>query len=233
MQERKFGIFDIILAAVIVAGIGLNVYAYGFRGGAGAQENPESSVAQTVQTENPPADMLPEPTVEQIATPEPELPESIYEGDEMPTIGDFAWFTDNVKWDGLPKSRTMITDFNEITGYWKAYEESIPMTKGEGKFLKFFNAEISGTATRLTFTYHMKISSGFDEETGKSVNISAGNGESYKGSFSGGNFVAGNITSKGQEITINKFYYLDDMQYAVGKIKYISGEKSHFVLVRP
>jgi len=240
MNKSKFGIFDIILAVMIAAGIGLNVYAFGFRGDAVVKKSPESPESQTVQVEKPPEDTLPETDTIKKSEQEPEqeaeqefdpLEEAIaYEGDEMPTLGDFLWFTEDVKWDGIPKKKTVINDFNNIKGYWKAYEESIPKRKSDNSLLEFFNIEISGNANQLKLTYHMKNASGF---SGKTVDVSAWDGDSYKGSFSGGKLVTGSIKKKYAAFTISKFYYIDDTQYAVGKIQHISGEKSHIALARP
>ena len=153
-----------------------------------------------------------------------------YTGDEMPTIGDFFWFTES---DSFPADRTVITDFNEITGFWKAYEVSKPFSPEEGRFLKFFNAEIGGDAGQLTFTYRMANSGGFDEETGNTVDISKQDGEIYKGSFDNGALTAGDITTKGVQILIGEFYYYDGRQYAYGIEMYIDGDTMYIALVRP
>lgn len=164
---------------------------------------------------------------------EPEQPAPTkpnYAGDEMPTIGDFFWFTET---DSFPADRTVITDFSEITGLWKAYEVSKTSSPEEAKFLKFFNAEIGGEAGQLTFTYRMANSSGFDEETGNTVDISLQDGEIYKGNFDNGALTAGDITTKGVQILIGEFYYHDGRQYAYGVELYIDGDSMYIALVRP
>jgi len=141
-----------------------------------------------------------------------------------------------VKWDGLPANRTVISDFGAIAGYWKAYTETIPMFQGEEEFLEWFNIQINGDAAKAKFTYHTKNFIGLElqiGQTGQNYDISFRDGESYNGSFSGGQLVVGDITSKGIEITIMQFYSLNGKQYALGEIAYISGEKQNIVLVRP
>ena len=252
MTKGKFGIFDIILAVVVVAGIGLNVYGFGFRSsGAEANQNASPTASQTAaQTEKPTAvTRSPETTPAQASTPEPvetEQPKETpaptsqaqnsyesyrgYADGETPSIGDFFWFTEDVKWDGLPKGITAITEFSTISGYWKAYTEDAHVMSDE-EFLKWFNTEISGDANNVKFTYHTKNFTGFD--AGNTIDISSWDGESYDGRFSGGQLVVGDIGTKGEEISIKDFYTLDGKQYAIGEIKYISGEKEYIALVRP
>jgi len=153
-------------------------------------------------------------------------------GDEA-SIGDFFWFTENVKWDGLPADRTAITDFNAIAGYWKAHTETIPMSPDEGEYWKWFNAEISGNADQAIFTFHTKGFTAYDQETGRVDDISTDDGVYLNGNFTGGRLVAGDIDAKGMEINIQDFYIRGDKQYAVGEISYISGEKEYIALVRP
>ena len=256
MKQLKFGVFDIILAVVVVISIGLNVYAYtGIFGGddAGGQLTvtaPPQAVVTPKSTEAQPVTPPPETTPEQTPTPEPETseqaptetpapapePQKSYEdykgyadGEER-SIGDFFWYTEDVKYDGLPEGRTVITDFSEIVGYWKAYTEDAHVMS-EDDFLKWFNVEISGKAKKVKFTYHTKNFFGFD--AGNTIDISSWDGESYNGSFSDGQLVVGDITAKGVEITIMQFYSLNGKQYALGEIAYISGEKENIALVRP
>ena len=152
---------------------------------------------------------------------------------EIPSIGDFFWFTEDVKWDGLPPGRTTITDFNEIIGYWKAYKETIPMFQGDSRFLMWGNVEITGNEDQVNFTYLTENVIAFDEESSSDVDMSEWTDSSYLGSFRGGSLTFGDLEQYGIEVTIHEFYTLDGKQYAVGEESYISGEKSHIVLVRP
>jgi len=164
----------------------------------------------------------------------PEVPEEmiIYEGDETPTVGDFSWFTKGVKKKGLPKDRIVLTDFNAIKGFWKAYdEETMPMLKGEKTWKTFSNIEISGTAKQLKYITYMENAHGTDGK-GKNIDMSHATGEVTKGKFSNGKLVAGKV-SKGHEITISTFYFYKGKKYAIGKLKAISGEKLYIALVRP
>jgi hypothetical protein len=175
---------------------------------------------------------------EEPTTPDPQ-PLNLYEdyrgyasGNDI-SIGDFFWFTEDVKWDGLPAGRTAITDFASISGYWKAYTETIPMSEWDGEYLQWFNAEISGDANQAVFTYHTKGFTAADMETGRIDDISPMDGERYNGRFSDGRLFVGDIDTKGVEININDFYTLNGIQYAVGEAIYISNEKEYIVLVRP
>ena len=100
---------------------------------------------------------------------------------------------------------------------------------GDETDYKWFNTEISGGAGNVTFTYHTKGFTGLETPIGQSgevYDLSFLDGENYRGRFSDGQLVAG-------DITIKTFYTLDGKQYAVGEINYPSGEKEHIVLVRP
>ena len=157
-----------------------------------------------------------------------------YEEGENASIGDFFWFTEDIKWEGLlPEGRTVIKDFDTISGYWKAYTETIPMFLDEEEYKEWFNVEISGNANKATFTFHTKGFTGFDAQTGESYDISMKDGEKHNGNFSGGELVVGDIETKGVEITIMQFYSFNGKQYALGEIEYISNEKQNIVLVRP
>ena len=156
-----------------------------------------------------------------------------YEDGDTPSVGDFFWFTEDAQQNGLPADSTPITDFNAISGYWKAYEETIPTLSDEGRYLMWFSAEISGSANKALFTYHAENAVAFDEEAQRDVDLSQWKGNSYKGSFSDGRFVAGDVATKGIEIVISRFYTAGGKQYAIGEEHWISGEASHLVLVRP
>ena len=156
-----------------------------------------------------------------------------YAKGEIPSIGDFFWFTEDVKWDGLPSGRTVITDFDAISGYWKAYEESIPMFEGDERYLMWLNAEISGTANQATLTYHSDNAIAYSDFIGGSIDLTGWYGSNYKGSFSGGKLVVGNLTTDGIEVVIKEFYTIDGKQYAVGEEHWSVGEACYFVLVRP
>ena len=53
MKHSKFGVFDIILAVVIVLGIGLNVFVYGFYDSGGLGESADSSGGRPASSQSP------------------------------------------------------------------------------------------------------------------------------------------------------------------------------------
>jgi len=208
------------------------------------EETPAVSESPAIPEETPAVSESPEIPEE---TPAPEnQPQNPYEdyrgyanGNEA-SIGDFFWFTDDVKWNGLPAGRTVITDFNSIAGYWKAYTEYLRTLLGEAvlddvESMEWFNAEISGDAGNAVFTYHTKGFTGLEYQGQelKGYDISLREGEHVSGRFYDGQLVTGDVATKGVEIIIKDFYALNGQQYAVGEINYISGEKELIVLVRP
>ena len=219
----------IIVAAVVLVGVGA---FFGIRALIGNDDSAPVEDASPTVTEG----AISPPEEEAIPDPEPLNPFEDFRGyknSNEVSIGDFFWFTEDVKWGGLPADRTTITDFNEISGFWKAYTETIPMSQDEGEYLQWFNAEISGDADEATFTYHTKGFFGSDMGANRSDDISGQDGEYRNGSFSGDRLIVGDIDSNGEKITIKEFYTLDSAQYAVGEITFISGEKEHIALVRP
>ena len=156
-----------------------------------------------------------------------------YASGETPSIADFFWFTEDVKWDGLPSGRTGLTDFGAISGYWKAYTETIPMFQGEETYLEWFNVEISGDKDRATLIYRTKGFFGSNMTTGIDYDLDFRDGDNLAGRFSDGRLNVGSLTDSGVEISITAFYTQDGNQYAVGEITWTSNEKEHIALVRP
>jgi len=124
-----------IIAAVIVVGVGgfFGIRALIGNDDPASEDNGSPSISDIVATpevpEETPAvpDIVVTPEIpEETPTPEPEPPNPFEDytgytsGDEA-SIADFFWFTEDVKWNGLPANRTAITDFDSIAGYWKAY----------------------------------------------------------------------------------------------------------------
>ena len=246
-KKTPVGMIIGIAAAVVVIGVG---GFFGIRALIGnndpapvAEVSP--SVSDIVTPATPEVTPTPEPVVspaapEETPTPEPqqENPFEDYRGyasgDEA-SIGDFFWFTEDVMWSELPANRTAITEFSAISGYWKAYTESVIII-GDGTHYRWFNAEISGEAGSAAFTFHTNGFFGLEAQIGKPMeeyDLSFLDGERYNGSFSAGQLVVGNRDTKGLEITIKDFYTIDGVQYAVGETIYISGEKEYILLVRP
>ena len=282
---RKFGVFDAVLALLVVAGIAANVFVYGFFGKGDPTDQPEASGKPAVAAETPGVSSSPAPsgnspaqsstqaatTAEQpqggsAAVPEapeterpreepataPEAPAASpesqnsfadyrgYADGETPSIGDFFWFTEDVKWDGLPAGRTALTDFGAVSGYWKAYTEELRTVLGEPVLhdldsAEWFNAEIGGGAGSATFTYHTRGFSGVEYQGQASVeyDLSFRDGDSQNGRFADGRLVVGDVDARGVELRLAEFYALDGKQFAVGEIEYVSGEYLLIALVRP
>ncbi|MCL1897820.1 MAG: hypothetical protein FWG16_03235 [Micrococcales bacterium] len=254
MKPKKFGPLDMLLAVAVVAAMGLNVYAFGFRK-APADVNivvsptrplPSKEVPPPTETPDAPPEAPPEPS-EPPEAPETPPSEEPPAPEQEPTNGfeeyrgfsdfgsasesDFYWFTVDLRNGPMPEDRTTITDFFSVIGYWKACTEEIPVFSPDDNGMEFFNIEISGSADQSTLTYHTDGFAGYDSSG--SYDISAREGESYTGSFSGRELLLGDLEAHGQEITLMEFYWLDGVQYAVGEISYISGERQNIALVRP
>lgn len=240
MKQMKFGVFDVILAIAVVAGIILNVYAFKPRADnneARKNNDSDTSVSQTSPVGNSATD-TPDTDTEQTQTPKQENQNGFYDYsgylyDEMPSLDDFLWFIDEIKNYGLPGDSVVITDFSVIKGYWKAYTETAPMFLDEPEYIEWFNAEISGEASDAVFTFHTEDFFGAEKNTGDVYDLSFREGENLTGEFSGGVLILGDIDNYGWEITIMVFYSRNNSQYAIGEIAWISGEKQNIALYRP
>lgn len=158
--------------------------------------------------------------------------QSNYAGNQTPTPADFAWYTGDVLYNGLPAGRTTITKLDEIQGHWMAYEQSSLMPVSEGMFIKLFNTEITGSAGQMTLTYNMQNSQFDDAGTGIVPDLSLWNGINFSGSFSGGPIVLVENGGVGRVLTITEFYTLNGYQYAVGEVSDGNAAPVSFALVR-
>ena len=242
MKKSKFGAFDIILIGAIVVGVGLNVYGHSPRSGSGGDWGNGSgggygaSPPQEAQGEGTGYDAQPESPGEQTPAPEPQYSFEGYYGfedGEIMSMDDFFWYTEDVKWDGPPPDAVVLNDFSAVSGYWKAYTETIPLFEGEDESMEWFNAEISGDAGQASFTYHTKGFTGFDASTGEIYKLDFRDGERYGGSFSDCQLACGDRDATGVEIKIYGFYSLDGKQYAIGEVIWTSNELQGLALVRP
>jgi hypothetical protein len=258
MKKSKFGAFDIILIVAIVVGVGLNVYGHSPRSGGGGdwggsggygasppQEAPGEDTGYGLQPEGPGAEApgtggQPEGGPGSEPGPEQGPGQGIsfegytgYEDGDSMSIGDFFWYTEEVKWDGPPQDAVVLNDFSAVSGYWKAYTETIPLFEGEDESMEWFNAEISGDAGQASFTYHTKGFTGFEASTGEIYKLDFRDGERYGGSFNDCQLACGDRDTQGVEIRIYGFYSLDGKQYAIGEVIWISNELQALALVRP
>ena len=152
---------------------------------------------------------------------------------EHPNVADFEFVTaalldDN---DYLAeyfggKGITAIHNPLLVEGGWKGYMTGIPHEYSSGKAYRYFNVDIHTLKDEVSLTldwwlYYDENNNEYEEDysskgTGKWNDDNTGFTVDLDGSF---------------EIT--KFIYLDDVEYALGKFMWPSGEQDYVVLCRP
>ena len=211
MKQAKFGIFDIILIVLIVAGIGLNIFGYGFRdGGNEPRQNPALSASQSDKSGN-----------------------ANQSGKNnalgKPSSGDFSWFINGGYAAGtdLPSGATQLTEFSDVSGNWKGIMLFDPDHIFYDSYAYMLaNIEISGKANSLKMTWNY---CDYIEEGGSVVDWS-GEGDMYEGRWlDEGGLLAG---PEDDRFYFHIFYQLDGKQYAIGFNTPESGEPVYVAFVR-
>jgi len=239
MKQLKFGVFDIILIVAIVAGIGLNIFGFGFRANDGGAE-PEQSLydppaQQTdinVWNANPNGNENSYPTDSNAnqnpnngdTNPTVSMPVS-----DKPSSGDFGWFINGgyLTGNNLPSGATRLTDFADVTGAWKGIMLFDPDHLVYDIYAYMLaEVEIGGTADSLEMTW---IYCDFIDEDGN-TEVWEGYGDSYDGRW----LAAGELLAGPEEdrFYFHVFYRHDGKQYAIGFNTAESGEPVYVALVR-
>ena len=157
--------------------------------------------------------------------------------DQRPTIYDWE-FISAALWDG---SDSLMEYFDDpeaveihnpllVEGDWKCVTCPIPDAYSSG-YTYIGNANIHSLNDKVSFTFDMWIEMEGTFE-GESTEIEGGAPVKYTGKWNDDK--AGfRIESDSLMIELEKFIYLDDTMYAIGKDMYISGEQDYVVLIRP
>ena len=157
--------------------------------------------------------------------------------DQRPTIYDWE-FISAALWDG---SDSLMEYFDDpeaveihnpllVEGDWKCVTCPIPDAYSSG-YTYIGNANIHSLNDKVSFTFDMWIEMEGTFE-GESKEIEGGAPVKYTGKWNDDK--AGfRIESDSLMIELEKFIYLDDTMYAIGKDMYISGEQDYVVLIRP
>jgi len=212
MKQLKFGIFDIILIVAIVAGVGLNIFGYGFRGGGNEpRQNPASPVSQPDKNGN--ASQSGNNT----------------SASGKPSSGDFGWFINGgyAKGSELPSGAARLTEFSDVSGNWKGIMLFDPDHIFYDSYAYMLSAvEIGGTADNLKMTWNYFD---FIEEDGSVVDWS-GESDMYEGKWldEGGLLVG----PEDDKFYFQIFYQIDGKQYAIGFNTVETGDPVYVALVR-
>lgn len=156
---------------------------------------------------------------------------------ERPSIYDWE-FISAALWDGNDNLMEYFDDPEAVEihnpllveGDWKCVTCPIPDAYSSG-YTYIGNANIHSLNDKVSFTFDMWIEMEGTFE-GESKEIEGGAPVKYTGKWNDDK--AGfRIESDSLMIELEKFIYLDDTMYAIGKDMYISGEQDYVVLIRP
>ena len=177
---------------------------------------------------------IPTETPTQIPTEVPKLsypsPDEITteDGPSLWDVQGFLWNkNDGAYWDLLTSSAVKLTEFDAVTGGWKAYLLDDPSGKiNQNSTEHFANIRISGSTlvakTVIDWIYATSTDEGdgYDDTSPDSV---------FNGSWSDGAF-SGLGPGK---LTLSDFYYENGREYAVGTYMWPDGIESIIALTRP
>ncbi len=146
---------------------------------------------------------------------------------EAPNIGDFQWYTENVLVNGVPENVKHTNSIYDLKGDWKCLIIYDPDRTMNSYVEVYMNANISGTTKKLkvTLTPHAR----WIESESKSFNEDGEETMTYEGTYKKSDL---NVTGSGS-ISIQDFYTIDGVQYAVGTYGSPDGTPAVIALVRP
>lgn len=147
---------------------------------------------------------------------------------ERPGMSDFLWYTEGVFYDGMPADASMIDEFSQLTGNWKAYILYDPENTVGSYSFEYLNVNVAGDPGNVTLTFDWyKMYAG---EAAEEYDYTDYEDTVIYGSFSEGGLLAG---EPGRAITLYSFYSLNGKQYALGYFQLESGEPAYVAMVRP
>lgn len=161
-------------------------------------------------------------------TPSKELegPDIDYSTAARPDLSDFLWYTEEVQYDGVPSEATVIDNIEPLIGGWKALIIYDPNNEMESYAMEFLNINLTGTkeGVSLLLDWYMIFwgdGQGFDET------------DMEDSVFTGRWDETGLWASGPGTIRLNKFYSINNRQYAIGTMDTPDGTPAFIAMVRP
>ncbi len=180
-------------------------------GGEPASAAPESSAPET------PSSVLP---------PQTQAPPAL-STTQRPSLEDFAWYTENVRQNGVPDGVAVIDEIAPVSGGWKALILYDPNNEYNSYAVELLNVSIEGTAEELTviLDWYQIIWGGAIEPTDET---------DMEDSVFSGNWAGAGLWASGPgTIYLMRFYEQNGAQYAVGRMDTPSGVPALLALMRP
>ena len=141
-------------------------------------------------------------------------------------LADINLITADLLQGNIPDGVQKLTDFNEVTGGWKAYMKTDPDNQFGSMMEHYLNVSISGSAvsSKLTFQWNYSFinaaGQGYDDNSPDSTFVGA--------------WQDGGIEAIGPgRVNMTDFYYESGREYAVGSMMWPDGVPAAIVLIRP
>ena len=141
-----------------------------------------------------------------------------------PKMSEFSWWYNWVAQNGAPYGARWL-DSSEYQGSWKGYVYFPPQFGDNTTVEELINVNIAFTSQEVVLTwdpYYSRIGGQTYDDQYMDDRI-----------FTGYEWGSGIYVTGGGNITIDEFYEVDDVQYAIGSIVVPSGETGYVALMRP
>ena len=146
---------------------------------------------------------------------------------DRPDLSDFLWYVDDVLYNGLPEKKTPLTEFEKVTGGWKALIMYDPDNEQDASAIQFLNINISGASANVKLTLDWYLI--FWANVGESVDETDLEDSSFTGRWENNGLWA----SGAGTIRLTEFYSLNGNHYAVGIVDTPDGIPATIALTRP
>ncbi len=223
----KRGLIAVLVAAnLVMLVIGILTIPPNLQAAAG-KDSPATKTEQTAPTTPEPKEGTPPALEGSGTTSTAEETGASLSTEERPDLGDFLWYTEDVRYNGIPTGAKTIGTISPLIGSWKALITYDPDNEFDSEAMEFLNVVLVGTAESLNLTldwyqiFWANEGESFDE-TDMEDSVFSGKWEN------GGLWASGEGT-----IHLTQFYELNEQQYAIGTMDTPDGIPALVALVRP
>jgi hypothetical protein len=229
-KEKRGLIATLIMANLLMAVVGIVTIIPNLRGVPEKAETPvaQSSALPTATEQETTAGTKEEntPAVSSESQP-PEETNASLSTEERPDMESFLWYTEDVRYNGVPADAETIDKLSPLSGGWKAFIIYDPDDAYDSSAYEFLNISLTGTADDLRLTLDWYLI--FWSNEGESFDETDMEDTIFNGKWEDGGLWASGMGT----IRLTQFYSLGDKQYAVGTMDTPNGIPALIALVRP
>ena len=149
---------------------------------------------------------------------------------DRPNIAQFFWYTEGVRWDGIPAGVETITQRELLEGDWMMYMVTDPYYKTNSYSERYLNANIhledDGKSVSINLDWWMM------NYGGESVDESVYGDEKFTGSYDESNCMV-TQSSAYNSLTLTDYWKRGKNQFILGTFMWNDGSEGLVALVRP